>query len=187
MQRGRITKKFKTKIYTGSGENCIACGKSLLEGQKYVEIKEADIKGIKTHYKVGKYHAQCLAKRNYFIAFLDILGFTRFVQNHSLYKMYEKIQEMFAAARAANTVMGTVRVNNITKTIILANIPYLAIFDSIIVYQEVIPHVDTEDELEWKERAFGEFIIGMEELYKEAFKRRIFLRGGISLDVLIIL
>ena len=93
--------------------------------------------------------------------------------------MYEKIQDMFVAARNSK-VIGTWRVGTVTDRIVLADTPFLAISDSIIVYQEVVPHIDTTNELEWKESAFEKFIFALEEILKEAFKRRIFLRGGIS-------
>jgi len=120
-----------------------------------------------------------MGKKNYFIAFLDILGFRRFAQKHTLEEMYSRIQDMFAAARASE-VWGTVNINDISDSRILSKLPYIAISDSIIIYQEVIPLKDIKNKKKWKEEAFREFLIGLEELFKEAFKRKIFLRGGIS-------
>ncbi len=175
----RSSKQLKIKTYHGSDEICVACEKKLTEGQKYIEIEQnIDAKG-KIFYKAGKYHYLCLAKRKYFIAFLDILGFTELTQESTLDELYETIQNLFLAARASK-VEGNVRINTQNNPITLSDIPYIAISDSIIIYQEVIPYPDTDDEFELKERAFGEFILGLEDLFKEAFKRKIFLRGGIS-------
>jgi len=175
----RVIKKFKIRTYTGSKGSCVSCGKPIINGQEYVEVREDDKKEVKIPYRVGNYHYPCFAKRNYFIAFLDILGFRRFAENHDLFEQYATIQNMFVAARATR-VEGSIRVDNSRSTMILSDIPYIAISDSIIVYQEIIPHTDTDDEFEWKERAFKQFIIGLEELFKESFRRKIFLRGGIS-------
>lgn len=175
----RSSKKFEIKKYHGSDDACIACEKKLIEGQKYIEIEQDIGEGGKIFYKAGNYHYLCLAKRKYFIAFLDILGFTQLSQKSTLDELYEIIQNMFLAARASK-VKGNVRINTQNNPITLTDIPYIAISDSIIIYQEVVPYPDTEDEIELKERAFGEFILGLEELFKEAFKRKIYLRGGIS-------
>ncbi len=169
--------QFKTRSYSGSGEPCVECGTLLSNGQKFVEISETESDQIP--YRAGKYHVQCLAKRKYFIAFLDILGFKRFAETHSLYELYEKIQDMFIAARSTRVKI-TSRIDNITREIILADVPFLAIFDSIIIYQEVIPYSETDDQEEWKEQAFNKFIIALEAVLKESFRRGIFLRGGIS-------
>lgn len=171
--------KFKVEVCTKSGELCILCKNLLQKGQKFIEIKEDLREGDKIIKKAGKYHFQCIAKRNYFIAFLDILGFTQFTQNSTLDEVYNEIQNMFAAARTSR-VEGNFRIGNTNNPITLSNLMYLAISDSIIVFQEVIPLIDTEEELKWKEETFGEFILGLEELYREAFRRKIFLRGGIS-------
>ena len=171
--------KFKVELCTKSGELCTLCKNLLQKGQKFIEIKEDLRAREKIIRKAGKYHFQCIAKRNYFIAFLDILGFTQFTQNSTLDEVYNEIQNMFAAARASR-VEGNVRIGNSNNPITLSNLMYLTISDSIIVFQEVIQLVDIEEEFKWKEESFGEFILGLEELYKEAFKRKIFLRGGIS-------
>ncbi len=171
--------KFKVELCTKSGELCTLCKNLLQKGQKFIEIKEDLRAREKIIRKAGKYHFQCIAKRNYFIAFLDILGFTQFTQNSTLDEVYNEIQNMFAAARASR-VEGNVRIGNSNNPITLSNLIYLAISDSIIVFQEVIQLIDVKDEFRWKEETFGEFILGLEELYKEAFKRKIFLRGGIS-------
>jgi hypothetical protein len=179
------SEKFFAQNYSGIGESCILCGKPLIAGQKYIEIKN-EIKISETIlYKSGRYHFVCIGKRNYFIAFLDILGFKQFVQNHALNDVYEEIQHLFETARASK-VKGLVRVNGAETTVPLADLSYFAVSDSIIVYQEIIPYSDTSDTFEWKERAFGEFIFGLEELYKEALRRKIYLRGGISCGELLI-
>jgi len=178
-------KRLEIKKYQGSNDICITCGKKLIEGQKYIEIEEDIGAKGKIFYKTGKYHYLCLAKRKYFIAFLDILGFTQLTQTSTLDDLYYTIQNLFSAARASK-VKGNIKINNKNYPITLSDIPYVALSDTIIVYQEIIPCPDTGDEFILKERAFGEFVLGMEALFKEAFKRKIFLRGGISFGEAII-
>ena len=181
----RSNKQFEVKKYHGSDDLCVACEKKLIDGQKYIKMEEDIGAKGKIFYKAGKYHYLCLAKRKYFIAFLDILGFTQLTQTSTLDKLYEIIQNLFSAARASK-VKGSIRINGQTHPITLSDIPYVALSDSIIIYQEVLPYPDIENEFELKEKAFGELILGLEALFKEAFKRKIFLRGGISFGEVII-
>jgi len=165
--------KFKVELCTKSGELCTLCKNLLQKGHKFIEIKEDLKEGDVIIRKAGKSHFQCIAKQNYFIAFLDILGFTQFTQNSTLDEVYNEIQNMFAVAHASR-VEGNVRIGNSNNPISLSNLTYLAISDSIIVFQQVIQLIDIEDEFKWKEETFGEFILGLEELYKDLFERGYF-------------
>ena len=134
----------KWNPYKNILELCILCKSLLQKGQKFIEIKEDLREGEKIVRKAGKYHFQCIAKRNYFIAFLDILGFTQFTQNSTLDEVYNEIQNMFAAARASR-VEGHVRIGNSNNPITLSNLIYLAISDSIIVLQEVTNQMSVKE------------------------------------------
>ncbi len=177
----KVSKTIEIKKYQGSGDMCASCHETIRSGSKYLELKEDQGEEGKVIYKAGKYHFHCLAKRKYFIAYIDILGFKKLTQNLPMDKVYEVIEDLFAAAKASK-VEGSIG----RERKFLSDIPYLVISDAIILYQEVIPLFDTDDEFIWKEEAFGEFLLGLEGLLKEAFRRDIHLRGGISFGECII-
>jgi len=169
------TIEIEIKIYTGSSDKCVLCRKNIISGSKYIELEEDLAEEGRVLYNKGIYHFYCIAIRKYFIAYIDVLGFEKFTLESPLEQVYRRIENLFTIAKASR-VEGSIA----NESRVLAEIPYLVISDGIILYKEVITNVDKGNELDWKEGAFSEFLLSLEELYKKAFRMNIQLRGGIS-------
>lgn len=169
------SKPIKIKTYEGSEDYYIQCQQVILSGSKIIEIEEDLSTDMNTFYKPGKYHLVCLAKQEYFIAFIDILGFSKFTLELPLNKLYELIERFFDAAHSS-------RVNiRIGKEVLpIADTPFIVISDSIVLYQIIRPPLHTKDVIEWKEHVFGRFLTSLENIFQEAFKQNLHLRCGIS-------
>jgi len=169
------SRRIKIKIHEGSEEKCIQCQQKITDGSKIVEIEADAETEINKFYKPGKYHLLCLAIQKYFIAFIDILGFSKLTLELPLRRIYEIIEQFFATARSSRVEASIGR-----ETRPIADIPYIVLSDSIILYQIVKPPLDVKDFLEWKETIFSQFLTSLESIFQEAFKRNLHLRGGVS-------
>ncbi len=169
------SRRIKIKTHEGSEEKCIQCQQIITSGSKIVEIEAEAKTEMNKFYKPGKYHLLCLAKQKFFIAFIDILGFSKLTLELPLPRIYEIIEKFFAAARSSRVEASIGR-----ETRSIADVPYIVLSDSIVLYQIVKPPLDVKNLFEWKEKMFNQFLTSLESIFQEAFKRNLHLRGGIS-------
>jgi len=120
--------------------------------------------------------------RTYLITYIDILGFEAFLENHSLSEVYGKMYSLLKALKNTK-VQAVVEVKydkNVSKVFqdYLTNIPYFLFSDSVLIYKEI--GEDHQPNLSPEDTVFGEMIMSLEEIFKSAFKQRIFIRGGLA-------
>lgn len=175
------SRRIKIKTPEGSEDYCIQCQQVISSGSKIIEIEEDLATDMNIFYKPGKYHLLCLAKQEYFIAFIDILGFSKLTLELALNKLYELIERFFNAAQSSRV---NVRIGR--EVLPIADTPYIVLSDSIVLYQIVRPPLHTKDVIEWKEHIFGRFLTSLENIFQEAFKQNLHLRCGISFGECII-
>jgi len=169
------SKRIKIKIHEGTEDKCIQCQQVIISGSKIVEIEKEQKTSINIFYKPGKYHFLCLAKQEYFIAFIDILGFSKLTLELPLNRLYEIIEQFFTTARSSRVESSIGR-----ETQPIADVPYIVISDSIVLFQIVRPPLNKKDLFDWKERTFSQFLTSLEAIFQEAFKQNLHLRCGIS-------
>jgi len=154
---------------------CIQCRQIITSGSKTIEIEKDTKSDINKYYKPGKYHLLCMAKQKYFIAFIDILGFSKLTLTRPLGEIYGKIKQFFVAARSSRVEASIGR-----ETQPIADAPYIVLSDSIVLFQIDRPPLNAKDLFEWKENIFRQFLTSLESIFQEAFKQNLYLRGGIS-------
>lgn len=114
----------------------------------------------------------------YLITLVDILGFEALIRKKPLSKVYEKMLDLLKSLEKAQ-VIGTIEVVGYrTEQRNLTDLPYLVYSDSVLIYREISKSNDNESSPE--NDAFSEMLLGLEEIFKVAFKLRVWLRAGMA-------
>lgn len=170
---------FELETRTGLIGKCEKCQKQIEESQQSIEITtkiNSEINGI---LPVGKYHAKCVMIKNYFVAFIDILGFTKDVRNKPLDEVFDTMNTLFDCA-AKSHVTASVRVGRSSSVVTVGELQYVVLSDSVFAYKEIPSNSDEEIQKNNKITSFNQFYDSIREIFQEAFKKKIKLRAGIS-------
>ena len=116
--------------------------------------------------------------RPYLIAIVDILGFEAFITSLPLIKVYNKMKDLLKSLKKA-IVEGKIEVVGYqTEKRNLTDLPYLVYSDSVLIYREI--NKSNHPDLSPEDDALGEMLLGLEEIFKMAFKQNLWLRAGIA-------